>query len=619
MEQEEDIQEEYKPQFEMELSDIDDISLSMLLQKINRILSENEKITVKNDRYLSSVGSTDVRHFKIFLNYDSLKQLSKQNLSKFLTITKGVNYHELSHAMFSDMNFRKLEIFHSDKNVDEICSLTRFLNCYNLLEDCRIENMFSAIYDRAKYYFSFAAINILLDSTEDIRKLARPKYSFANYLLLYGRKFLNIDLSDYKSKIINVKHQNIISAEKVVDKYIIEADVDKKLMLVYELTKLLFSDNKQKNEITNISDEHSLESKSRKSGNTNFQRSTTDTLRKVLENKDWEKDELSREVEANENIKEPNRNIKSTNSEEELLKKVEEIIEDSLENVKTEITEDINTLKSAANSTEFSQYEGMAFRPSTTERLESKRIERVLKLLRSDLTSNIKKFQKSGQLDIQSAMKGEKEQSMNIFRKLKLNKLDKSKIGVCILLDSSGSISNTEFKKEISAAWCLSDAFKQLNNKVEVIEFSDRKRLLKSFNDEGDWSRRFCGGTVVGYSLKQAHKDLLALKRKHKVDNLIVIVVSDGIFHDTEDAISEFNSLKKDDIKTVWIFVRDDASRLRSGFEKVSLSENAKRIINSVSNYIELDDLQKLSIEMKGLIIDIQKEINQKIQHGTFY
>ena len=106
---------------------------------------------------------------------------------------------------------------------------------------------------------------------------------------------------------------------------------------------------------------------------------------------------------------------------------------------------------------------------------------------------------------------------------------------------------------------------------------------------------------------KKLH-DLLLLKRTENIQNLITIVVTDGQFSDKRAAIDMFKKLKDNHVHVVWIYVIQRAYHYEE-----------KDITNSVNTYIEIDDISKLSKELEKLVIKIQKDINQKIQHGTFY
>src|SRR3990167_2144080 len=136
--------------FDMQLDDIDDISMSILLQKINRILSENERVTVMGNKLTSNraynriipaimLGAADSRHNSIILNYDSMKRIVG-DVSGFLTLSKGINYHELAHIMFTDTDEVAMQNAYNKNQVgnSRIIEPEHFISIVNLLEDLRI-------------------------------------------------------------------------------------------------------------------------------------------------------------------------------------------------------------------------------------------------------------------------------------------------------------------------------------------------------------------------------------------------------------------------------------------------------------------------------------------------
>ena len=605
------------------MADINDVALSFLLQKINRILAENENIVVTKDTTGGvDIGATDLKTNQIFLNYFRLRTYTK-TIDNFLILTRGINYHELAHIIFTDASHSKIEAFYNKLYQDNHYSLPiafyHLFDAVNLLEDCRAENLFSSLYDRAKYYFSYAVVQILLSS-----KRKNPQdYNFGNYLLMYGRKFLNIDLSSYKKSISNVSDADIKSGENLVDSYIIEKDMEKRLAIAYSLALLLHKNNQN---ASSTSSSNSLNTAGRKGGKKQRIDQTVEVLKQILKTGQWkieteddddddnseEKSDKKSDKKGNKSKSQSDKDAKDEKDVEKVeknkLEKLERQVQKLLDKVADKIEKDVEDLKSAIKGDEFAQLDGIKFLPTEVERLESKKVTQVLRILRGDLIASVRKFQKSGQLDIQSAMRAQKEDSMNIFRKNRLNKIDKSKLGVAILLDGSSSVDNSEFNKEITAAWCLSNAVESVGNKVEVIEFSNSCKVIKGFNSAGDWKRHYNGGTIVAKPLKLAMTDLLKLQKKENINNLIAIVVSDGAFNDKSEAIEEFRKLKKAGIKTVWILANN------------YIPYNSDEVIHSVDVFIHLKTLRLLSKEIQKLVTHIQKNINIKLQSsGGFY
>jgi hypothetical protein len=649
-------EEEKQQSMDMTTEDVDTVAVSMLLQKINRILAENEKIIVSIAS--SGIAECDIRKNRIFINFSRLKGMSK-TLEDYLVLVKGVDYHELGHILYTDMDSEKISAYYSEyyaKNGRNVSfSYSEYFDVINLLEDCRMENLFSSVYDRAKFYFSFAAIEILLK-----RAYTSDSYNLSNYLLLYGRKFLNVDLKDYKKRVLSmhtITPAIVNEGEQLVNAFIFEVDINKKLDIGIKLAILL---NKANQKTNNLSDNGSLSSKLGKKGvrDKNIAEAVK-KLKEKLENGEFNLDsesENSEESESKENedsqeskhcksgknssekkaSKKSSRKISDGDKDDEydeedgdyedegddeedgdkfdnnmtttkqLLDKLKETITDNLENIQNEIARDVDTINAAIGKDEFCQLDGEMFNPTEQERAESRKVQQVLRILRGDLSASVRKFQKSGSLDIQSAMRAEKMDTMNIFRRVRLNVVDKSKLGVAVLLDSSSSVRNSEFRDELKATWVLSNALESVKGRVEVIEFSDYNKVIKGFNSSGDWKRHYDGGTQVSPALKVARLDLLKLKQKERVNNLIVFIVSDGAFNDYNEAKDTIDKLRKDGIKVVWIL----ANRYQSNYRTDDIRKH-------LDAYIHIYELGLLSKELQKFVLDLQKDINKKLQRGA--
>ena len=287
--------------------------------------------------------------------------------------------------------------------------------------------------------------------------------------------------------------------------------------------------------MNNTSSESSLKTKSRQRGRSIDLDKLIDELKEEIENKDSSSSqkeddsvkenkedddseyELDTELENDNNQNNRRTDIKNISSQSsiekqelELLNEIKRQVTESLSHISDELLEDIKKLKDSIGIGGFTTHiKDTPFSPSNADKNEVSKIEKILKTLRGDLSFDIKRFQKSGKLDMHSALKDEREQSLKVFRKIRLSKVDKSKLGVSVLIDSSGSINEQTFSVEIAAVWCLVEALTRLDNKVEVIEFSEDTKKIKGFDTAGDWRRHFSGGTIVNSALIESLHDLL--------------------------------------------------------------------------------------------------------------
>ena len=603
-------------------NDLNDLDVSLLLQKTNRILAGDEKIVVRDLTNRNAPACADCTKSSIFINYKFAQNLKTlKTLFDYLTLIKGLNYHELAHILFTDYSINKITKFLQEKysqNSQKANAVYVQIDDYrrnlNLLEDCRIESLFYILYPRARYYFTFTASNIIL---KDYFDKYTPEQLISTYLVLYGRKFMGIGenklaiarlrlglikkIEDAKGIKFDIKLL-IKEAEKIVDEYIIEKDSIERLELAYKLTLLMTDANVNLN---SSSDDGSIEKGKARKGTKQRISDASDKLSEEMkkgENKSGkiEKSDNKDNKENTKEEKEKDTDAKNGDTEKllnDMLESMKEDVENSDE-IQNEIRKEISSL--TASNSEFGGYSGniLEFDKSANE---IKRVENILRRLRGDLSSQLFRFQKKGKVDILSVMKSQKNGNFNIFRKLKQNRIDKSKLGVVFLLDTSGSINADDFRNEISATYCFTNALEKLDNKIEVIEFSTTCKTLKKFNSEGDWKRTYCGGTRVLPPLEVAIKDLILLKRNESIENLFIIVVSDGCFD--EDAVRLTPTLekaKKSGIKTMWI----NASAYKQARPEV------QRLFNW---FFQIKNLSDLSAKLSSIIKDIQKEINKKI------
>ncbi len=605
----------------LNIYDVDDISISSLFQKIDRILAEDERISVASTKSVDPyafaednvIGYSDKRKHSLFLNYDLLKNVSK-DIASFIILSKGVNYHELAHLMFSPDIETKTKKYYSKYSYKSIINYNEYREAINLCEDCRIENLFVNNFDRASYYFSYAAVVLLLKDSLKYKKSKIDK--LLNYFSLYGKKFLNVDISMLHNE-INFPEDIIKSVEELIDKYILEKDINVRLDIAFQVAEIISSlkdkerqeeqKQKEKEEQKNKNNNDNKDSKNNKKGN---QQNDSESQKQDKKGKKEKEDGNSQTNNSDNNT--DKQNINNQQTQENELDKIKSKLEKEMTNIQTDIDKDIDALKALVYADKFANFDGTTFKPSDQNKAIARKIEEHLKILRGNLTSSIKRFQKSGKIDMHSVMASFKSDPIAIFQKRKLNKIDKSRIAVSVLLDSSGSISTSDFNTEIGAAWSLTEAFKKLNNKVEIVEFSWKHRLLKGFNNNGDWKRTYNDSTSVCNPMKLAIKDLLAIKKIENIPNLFLMIVSDGFFDDAHDAKEIMDEARKKGIKILWIFASE---RLKSDSWRINLAQiKIKEMLPHLDFFIGIDDIDKLTEEFKKFIFKVQKDINKKLE-----
>lgn len=163
-----------------------------MFEQLNRIIGRTDKYTVsitspkESSDYLASSIPATVPAWStgdhIFLNSDIVgAELDEMTIEAFLHI-KGLNLHELSHAMFTprvgDFPYSRLTGDAARPGIMEV---------HNLLEDARIESMFTALYNASVPFFEAAVYRFILTPPTDGSRALEPKLMHA---LLAGRLYL---------------------------------------------------------------------------------------------------------------------------------------------------------------------------------------------------------------------------------------------------------------------------------------------------------------------------------------------------------------------------------------------------------------------------------------------
>jgi len=659
------------------MEEVNNINFSLILQKTDRILAGDTDIVV-NESTKNHFAFCDAQGRKIYLDFHKIENLIKDiDLVSYLILTKGLNYHELAHVMFTNYNTEEIKnyLLSSIRKYPRIqldCgpnAQNKWRNILSILEDCRIENVFYHMFPRARYYFEFCAINIIESKVRNKLAMGEDwknyKSNLCTYMLLYGRKFLPIDVKvKLKNKLLqNDKYKNMIpQIEVLIDKFIQEKELVKRFDLCTELSIILAAED-----VVGTSSQDSLQRGS-KTSKTN-ERTLRDAIDKIKEKikeqkkeeekinenedaddveeseeesskdlEDEEGDEVEGENKDNQNseseVKESNENgdsdsddgennkdseeesnqsgdksskqddISEGETTEEIIDTMKEKLKEELENnegLNQEIENDIAAL--TRNDNNDSEYSGEQLTKTMDLLVQTKKLEIVLKELRGDLRSSVRRNKTRGKIDMHSAMKAQKRHTLKIFSKKTLNSIDKARLGVSLILDSSGSISDPQFRQELKASYSLSQALENLDNKIEIIEFNTTFRMLKKFNSEGDWKRGVSGNTALTAPFQKAIVDLKNLRKTDNINNLFIIIVSDGEFNEQPLEVAKLvEEAHNNNIKVMWILVKGSCGYM------------AERMKKNFDWFIHIDDFTELSNKLSTVIKDIQKHVNENIK-----
>lgn len=153
-------------------------ALGQTMQKTDRILTGDMKLkvipTTSRENGMNLPGfSTDNQ---IFFNYDKFKNIGSAST---LVALMGLNYHELSHILFTPKNGRPLR--------ERLLGSGTYFRYWNVLEDQRIESLFRAMYPPSGKYFTQMVIDFMVEN-EQTWPLA--------HATVYGRKFVPKNIRD---------------------------------------------------------------------------------------------------------------------------------------------------------------------------------------------------------------------------------------------------------------------------------------------------------------------------------------------------------------------------------------------------------------------------------------
>lgn len=295
---------------------------------------------------------------------------------------------------------------------------------------------------------------------------------------------------------------------------------------------------------------------------------------------------------------------------EQIMDELEKQVEHLKDEVEEDVSKDIKSIKSSPNpfAPPTAIINNAPFRPDEEARMMKRKMADVLKLLTDELSLNIHRKQRTGRLDLRSVMrpKALSGEDAKLFRRKVSDKKDYAKIAMVICLDTSGSMSDgcshgkdklTNAKK---AAWIISQAMEECDNPVSLIVFrseAQEVKIVKDFNKKGDWNFDAGGGTEPSHAIKLGVRMLDNIQTKEEIDNLMLIVVTDGEWCDWEAYDNLFRKIEKEyeDIETIQIDVAHAGK-----------SHGAK-------HYIKLKSFEDLPAKLKEVVINMQKTINRRL------
>lgn len=196
-------------------------------QKANRIIANqsNTFVILDNEPKLTAPGWTD--GITVTINAKMLHEALGNDIKGWVRQAKAINLHELSHVLYTPRKGSALYKW--------LLQNMGYFKSFNILEDQRIEMMFTAKYRPAGAYFESMILQWFLNS--------KRQYDSA-HALLYGRRYLPTELTaPIRARFVEKNGIEITTKlESVIDEYltcIFPQDYDKAQRLIREYKAIM--------------------------------------------------------------------------------------------------------------------------------------------------------------------------------------------------------------------------------------------------------------------------------------------------------------------------------------------------------------------------------------------
>jgi hypothetical protein len=565
-------------------------------EKVDRILTGNTSIQVCSPISSNTNFLAYQKGNKIYLDFAIINGKNPDYFD-FLKTAKGVNYHELAHWIFTDykaVDFSK----HPDPR--------QLMKVMNMMEDSRVESLFSMIYSKAALYFKQAAV-----------KLIKPDFPTC-FILFYGRRvFLPGGIVRYSEKLFKTAFGKAKTdgAKEIMDNFLKSTSKDKRLKLAKEMLELLNEANKAANHVGSGSNSIQEVSDSNSAINSPHGRKIKrDEAIKKLGNamKENDKDDKKDSDSHGKKGAEDSQKDETTPKDEgELQEIIEAVLEEIDEDINKDLSSDVVSIKQAGKNVGFDAVDGReeplhvnGIHKSTAENLS-----RMFGKLKLEMSEHYVPNKKHGRLNIRRAMMFEKNGKMDIFRQWKPSRLDEVKLASVILIDRSSSMSHV-LEKVYGSAWCINKALTKFKmGHTSIATFDTVNKVIKSFRQKKcNWKLNYGGGTDPFQSLVFAQKELYDAKKKG-IKTRILMMITDGEW----DSYSRSNNsstgimrrLINDGVKILLVFYDNNSvpnERYLAYFKDKPHTE-----------LVRVNDIAQLPVQMKKFIRNIEIETRRRL------
>lgn len=345
---------------------------------------------------------------------------------------------------------------------------------------------------------------------------------------------------------------------------------------------------------------------------------------KLEQEKKKKEEERKRIEEGGEAIPEEEKAAEPTPTTEEQVKQgMDDLYKNDMDDI-DDLVE--NDLKEMQATLQYADEVSAPFVPAPSIVNIKNALTRLFSRLRKEMQVRYLREQTSGKLSIPSVIKEMKRAAPTgrIWQKRIAPSKKAVQMGIAILIDESGSMA-TEYLVEgvrkpaigiaRDTAWAISTAIEEDNGYACVLGFSPATDvfLRKDFRKQGNFTQFFGGGTTINPSLLLAVKKLNELYRTKNIDNLLLVIVTDGEFGDVPSMTQQVRN-RKGDLVTIHIstLVRSTLISIRHStvIRTVLIYINGARPMPKypVDYAIDLTDFAQLPQQLAKVIEQLQKE-----------
>lgn len=494
-------------------------SLLMTYSKADSVLSGSTiEVVSINDPESNAPASTDGK--TIAFNKAHIHDLTDLSNER-LTELNGLNYHELSHVLFSP------------RKGAEICKWAKLNNLFaplQLLEDIRIEMMMIKKYPSTKPFFEVTISKYLLDN------LALNERSLAR---VYGAKYLSLDVRQQIVDTIKqlVSQESITDLVDIVNKYqriVYPKHTTEAKDLVTRFSKYFDSDQlKQQNQmgcqdVSNMKHGAS-ESQSKQEQLTSNPDTDKIDMSKSNNNTDSQVDNKTDSDTIPEQTNSPSQELEQRINNREAIKHTIKEYISNLNDSKVVQAKNKELRKAVTGESDYDNNLKQApyseYNPQETYRLMAHKFGNELEKIRTDLDPMWIQGTPSGRLNIQRAMKRDINSLDTLFDRWHEGS-DACDIEAVILIDNSSSMSY-QMSETCQSAWVIKRGIERINGDVTILSFNDKS--YKVYDKESKANTKYRninpkGSTNPSESLEVA----IQIFKKSRKQTKLLFIVTDG-------------------------------------------------------------------------------------------